>query len=649
MLAVPDNVSGPIFVRRQDAIIHVGDAGQAQYSGSRFKILQSNALALGNISITWNPVAGAPIVHEIKVYRDGQPIDVLKDASFEVLRREQQLEAATLDGMLTAVLRVPDLRVGDELEMDLTTFVSDPTLLHHESGVLVLAPIPAPGHYRLGLNWDQGHQPNIKMAADMERVAERKDRAIEFRFDNPPPLSPPTDAPARYQWQRIVQYSDFADWASVSRHFAPLYARAAMLAPGSALFKEVERIATAYATPMDRAAAALKLVQQDVRYVYVGLNGGNLQPANADQTWTRRYGDCKAKTALLLALLKQLGVDAEAVLVNSTGNDDGLEQRLPIPQLFDHVLVRARIDGVSYWMDGTLPPVARASIAPVIPISRVLPLSIAGSPLERLVWQPLAAPDEIHLYDADARAGFDKPAHVVSTTILRGVEGLQQQMQLSALTSAQLLAAFRQNAIGDTFQTIDDVQWRYDEKAGASVLKISGMGPVSWEDDDNGVKSLALPGGGFSPPERRVRGADQDPDIPYYQKSEFGCYVTTIRLPSATQAKQWTSKPSFLQHFFGRTYYRAWELREGSIRMIRSSRVEQPEIDAATARRDNARVSGFDNSMGWITYDPAERNGSVGKGEHVPAADEVDWVSAATHCLPPARRDAAAGGAKAAN
>lgn len=641
MLPVPDNVSGPIFTRRQDVLVHVSDAGSSQYSGSRIKILQSNALEIGNISIAWNPASGAPIVHKIKVYRDGQSIDVLRNASFEILRREDQLEAATLDGILTAVLHVPDLRVGDELEIDLTTFDRDPTLLHHESGILSLGPGPASGRYHLGLSWEQGHQPNVKMTPDLEPLAQRSDRTIDFRFDNPPLLSPPNDAPPRYQWQRIVQYSDFADWASVSRHFAPLYVKAATLTPSSPLIAEGQRIAAAYRTPLDRAAAALKLVQQDVRYVYVGLNGGNLQPATAEETWKRRYGDCKAKTVLLLALLKQLGVDAEPVLVNSGGDDDGLEQRLPMPQLFDHVLVRAHIDGASYWMDGTLPPVARPSHEPLFPISRVLPLSIAGNPLERLPWQPATVAEEINLYEADVRAGFDKPAHIVTTTILRGIKGLQQDIQFSAITSAQLLAAFRQRAVGDTFQSIDDVQWRYDEKAGASILKISGTGLVDWQDDGNGTKSLALPGGGFNPPDRRLRAADQDPEVPFYQNPEASCYVTTIRLPLSTQPKQWSSKPSFVQNMFGRSYYRAWELRDGSIRMIRASRVEQPEIDAAVARRDNARLSTFDNSIAWISYEPGNHHGLVGNGEHVPATDEIDWTSVAAPCLPIAGQQSA--------
>ena len=637
LLPVPETSAGPVFMRRQDFQVHLSDKAQAQYLGYRIKLLQSSALQLGNISIAWNPVAGAPIVHEIKVHRDGEVIDVLKDSTFEILRREDQLEAARLDGTLTAVLRIPDLRVGDELEVGLTSFESDPTLGQNHGGLLVLGPSPAPGRYHLGLSWEEGHEPNIKMTAEMNAAMTKSERQLDFRFDNPATLSPPKDAPPRYNWQRVVEYSDFPDWPAFSRLFAPLYAKAATLSADSPLRREATRIAAAHAASLDRASAALKLVQQDVRYIYVGLNAGNLTPASADETWRRRYGDCKGKTALLLALLAQMGIEAEAVLVNSAGADDGFDQRLPIPQLFDHVLVRAHIDGKVYWLDGTLPAVAAPSERPVVHLSHVLPLSARGSELEKLGWQAPTIPDEINLVEIDARAGFDKPVPIVSTQIVRGIKGLQEQVQYSSATPGQLLAVYRQNGIGGFWQAIDDVQWRYDQKARASILTIKGTGTIDWEDDGEGGKSLALPGGGFSPPDRRVRSADQSQDVPFYIKPEYDCHVTTVRLPASTQARHWSSKPSFDQRMFGRNFHRAWELRDGAIRMVRGSRVEQPEIDAATARRDNARIGAFDNSMAWITYDPSGEKASVGRGEKVPATYDFDWTAAEVPCLSPAQ------------
>jgi hypothetical protein len=448
-------------------------------------------------------------------------------------------------------------------------------------------------------------------------------------------LSPPKDAPGRYQLQRTVEYSDFADWPALSRRLAPLFAKAATLSPDSTIKQEARRIAATQTSQLGRASAALKLVQQDVRYVYVGLNGGNLTPASADETWQRRYGDCKAKTALLLALLAQLGIEAEPVLVNSSGADDGFDQRLPTPALFDHVIVRARIAGSVYWLDGTLPPVATPSDRPVYPVSWVLPLTTRGNELEKLAQQTNATPDEIHLIEIDARAGFDKPARIVSTDIVRGIEALKQQVQFSSATADQLLAAFRQGAVGGFFQTIDDVQWHYDQQARASILTVTGTGSIDWDDDGNGARSYGLPGGGFNPPERRVRDRGQSQTAPFYSKPEYTCYVTTVRLPSSTQARQWSSKPSFDQRMFGRHYYRAWELRDGSIRMVRGSRVEQPEIDAATAQRDNARIASFDNSMGYIFYDPSSQKQSVGNGERVPATYEGDWTASQVPCVSP--------------
>jgi hypothetical protein len=631
-MTAPEDVGGPIFVRRQDVQVQLSTQGQAQYLGYRVKLLQPSALPIGNISITWNPRSGTPIVHGIKVFREGQVIDVLKEASFEVLRRENQLEASMLDGNLTAVLRVPDLRVGDDLEVEVTTFGSDPTLGGNDAGVLFLAPSTAPGRYHLGLSWDSDQKPSLKMTDDFADVAVVAERAVHLRFDNPPTVSPPKDAPGRYQWQRAVEYSEFPDWTAVSRHFAPLYSDAAALGADSALKREAARIAAAHATPLARASAALKQVQQDVRYVYVGLAAGNLTPASADETWKRRYGDCKGKTALLLALLAELGIEAEPVLINSSGADDGLDERLPTPFYFDHVVVRARIDGKSYWLDGTLPAVVPPGDRPVFPVRWVLPLSRSGSSLEKLEWRPATRPDEISLMEIDARDGFDKPARKILTTIVRGVKGLQQQAQFSAVTPGQLREAFRQSAIGDTWQSVDDVQWRYDAKAGASILTISGTGMVDWDDDGDGARSLALPGGGFSPPERRLRAAGEDQDVPFYTPPEYSCHVTTVRIPSSTQTKHWSSKASFNQLTFGQSYYRAWELRDGAIRMVRGWRVEQPEIDAASARLDNARIDAFDNSMGWIFYKPGQR-GTVGSGETVPATYELDWTADEVPCV----------------
>jgi len=188
-------------------------------------------------------------------------------------------------------------------------------------------------------------------------------------------------APARVNVRRFIEVSDFDSWADVSRRFWPLFDKASMLSPQSPVRKEIARIAAENTDPTKRIEAALQLVQDRVRYVYIGLNGGNYTPATADQTWERRFGDCKAKTALLLAVLRELGIRGEAVVVNSAGGD-GINERLPTPGVFDHVLVRVALEGKTYWLDGTR--LSDRRMDPMPQLRWVLPLRSDGADLERL-------------------------------------------------------------------------------------------------------------------------------------------------------------------------------------------------------------------------------------------------------------------------
>ena len=165
---------------------------------------------------------------------------------------------------------------------------------------------------------------------------------------------------------------------------------------------------------------------------------------------------------------------------------------------------------------------------------------------------------------------------------------------------------------------------------------MSGTWTIDWDDDGDGDKSYALPGGGFSPPERRARAGDQDQDLPYYSAPEFDCRVTTLRLPATTNAANWSFKSGYDTRIFGMNYYRAFDLRDGAIRMIRGLRVEQPEIDAVSARRDNGRIAGFDNSIAWVSYKPDVAKPHDPKGRVVPATYDIDWTADTVPCLSPA-------------
>jgi hypothetical protein len=86
---------------------------------------------------------------------------------------------------------------------------------------------------------------------------------------------------------------------------------------------------------------------------------------------------------------------------------------------------------------------------------------------------------------------------------------------------------------------------------------------------------------------------------------------------------------------YGSLYYRVFERRDATIRMIRGLRTEQTEIETLQAERDNLRLPRFDNSRAWIYYKPGTHEVLKPPQSGVPATYEGDWVKDASHCLPP--------------
>jgi Domain of Unknown Function with PDB structure (DUF3857) len=301
----------PMRLEYMDFQIQAGPNGDEVFSASRIRILKPEALEVGNVSLTWNPAAGDATVHYLRVLRGGAAIDVLAATKFEVLRRENHLESAVLDGHLTAVLQVPGLQVGDELEFASTVRQKDLTLGDHSFGAGMLPTTGIPEAFRIRLLWPESRRLTWRATSDVPALQEtlrggHKELVYELR--DPDAVIVAKGAPARTHVRRAVEYSDFSSWREVSGRVWSLYEKAAALPASSPIAAEISRIALSTTDPVRRAEAALQLVQDRIRYVYVVLNGGNFRPATIEETWTRRFGDCKAKTALLVAILTGLGI-----------------------------------------------------------------------------------------------------------------------------------------------------------------------------------------------------------------------------------------------------------------------------------------------------------------------------------------------------
>lgn len=473
-----------------DHQIHFDATGSHTYTLQRFQVLTRQGLSsVGTVSLVWSPPRETIQVHALRIIREGEVIDVLAGQEFETLRRENNLESAMLDGRLTATLQPRDLRVGDILELAFTIHDTLGVLAPHveafdgaNSGQLM-------DHYHLRASWSDEHPIRVMASAPWADIRPRRvgpDWVYEIDARNLTPERVPDDIPARFTVSRTVQFTDFADWADASRLMAPLYEQGATLEADSPLLAEIARIRAEHDTDAARAMAALRLVEDQVRYLALSMGEGNYTPTSADEVWRSRYGDCKGKTVLLLALLKGLGIEAEAVLVSTTWGD-GLEAQMPLLAWFDHVIVRATVDGVPYWMDGTR--IGDRSLDGLVPppYRWGLPVRPAGAALEPIVQQPLTVPTMEVVMDLDARAGLDADAGMTLDIAYRGDYATALRRQLGSIPPDQLETMLKsQWDSDDDGTTIDGVETRYDEPTNALHLVMRGSTRMSWINGSGG-------------------------------------------------------------------------------------------------------------------------------------------------------------------
>ena len=508
------------------------------YASTAMRIASPEMLTqAGTISLPWDPSKGDLIFHSIEILRGGDRIDVLKSGQrFTVLQREQMLERAFLSGMLTATMPVEGLRIGDVLQVSFSMTRKDPVLKGQLQSLAPLLFKPMPIKFgRLRVIWPASMELNWKAHVQSDAFAVARTPAgyneLSVKLPFPELIEMPSDAPGRFQPLPLFEAATFAGWSDVAATMAPLYRTEGTIAPGSPLAGEVAKIAAASQDPRVRTASALRLVQDQVRYLFRGMDDGAYVPQAPAHTWSVRYGDCKAKTLLLLAILHELGIEAEAVLVNSNAGDV-LPKRLPMPGAFDHVIVRATIGSDTLWLDGTAGGARLADLGDVPPFRNALPLRATGAVLLPMPMHANARPDADVDVEIDARAGIGFPAPFKLRAALRGGSAMMLRMAQTQMGREKALE-MAANTAGQYVANAEvvDRDLRYDEESGTMIVTASGIARPGWSKEEGRFKlglDTAIDSVGFDPDRGRAAWKDIPVSTGDLTSSRL---ATRIRLP----------------------------------------------------------------------------------------------------------------------
>ncbi len=323
----------------------------------RFATVALDATALGVVSqpqIMFNPAFQTVVVHAATVLREGKRLDRLPEARVELMRREQRLEQQMLDGAQTLLLVLNDVRLGEAVEVSYTVEGENPIFEGRIATTMRLAgrtPLERL-HWRLTAPAARVLQLR-SLGTDIEpqRSVEGPNQVLRIVRQQVPGLPEEERTAPWFTSYPTVQLSEYRDWAEMEawaqRLFAvPSPAHPALLARAAA-FREKNLTGEALVSEV------LRFVQDEVRYLSVSLGESSHRPKPPQQTLADLLGDCKDKTLLLTALLRELGFEARPALVSMHLNR-GINAMAAAHDVFDHVITRLELNGRTWWLDGTI-------------------------------------------------------------------------------------------------------------------------------------------------------------------------------------------------------------------------------------------------------------------------------------------------------
>ncbi|MEI6949992.1 DUF3857 domain-containing protein [Paraflavisolibacter sp. H34] len=330
-------------------------AEEAEYCKKAVRLLteagvQNNA----QVSVSFDPSYQQLVFHSLCIVRNGQVLNRLDPARMKTIQQEKDLDRSLYDGSLTTVIFPEDVRNGDVLEYSYTLKGFNPIFRHKYSGSFttrfsvpvyrVLYRLVAPAGRPV-------HLKNCGAVVAPAVAANGQETAYTWNLENVPPLHPEESLPEWFDPYPSVEVSEFSSWKEVSDWALELYPFPKILPPG--LQQKVASLQKAYPSSESRLLAALRFVQDDIRYLGIEMGPHSHRPHDPGRILAQRFGDCKDKSYLLCLLLRGLGIEAWPVLINTSAHHT-LNDRLPAPSAFDHVTVAAKLAGRMYWFDPTI-------------------------------------------------------------------------------------------------------------------------------------------------------------------------------------------------------------------------------------------------------------------------------------------------------
>ena len=319
-----------------------------------FKVLtQKGAEGWGDISVTWEPWHGERPTLRARVITPDYTVHELEAKTIaDTPAREDQSKIYSDRRVIRAPL--PAIAPGSVVEQEVVLKQSPPFLGAGAVRLFFFGRISVPvQHTRLVLEAPSSVPLRyvLQLLPDLKPQRSEAEGRVKITFDSGPVAA--LDEPERYVPSDApvfpsVIFSTGTSWQQVAGEYAKIVEGHSSAPEVKPL---VQRLTQGRHSQDEKEQAILEYLDKEVRYTGIEFGEANVVPHSPAETLAHKYGDCKDKATLLVAMLRAAEIPAWVALLN-TGWRMHVPADLPGMDIFDHAIVYVPGDP-DLWIDPT--------------------------------------------------------------------------------------------------------------------------------------------------------------------------------------------------------------------------------------------------------------------------------------------------------
>ncbi len=317
------------------------------------RIVDDSAIeALGTIEVPWAPwYNDRPTVTARVISKDGTVHTLDSKAIIEAPARED-LDIFSDNRVLRAPL--PGVAVGSVIEYVIEFNGNNPIGDAGASDIFVLGGYAPTQRTRMTIDGPSTLEPRIVNKTDLQAKTEEKNGRRVTTFESGR-IEGRKDFENYLPFDTIslpyIAFSTGASWRNLATRYGEIVDKQIA---GNDLEKFVHDAIGNATDRRDVIARALAAVEKNVRYAGVEVGESSIVPRPPRTVLGNKYGDCKDKATLLVAMLRKVGIAAHVALLRA-GQDFDVHPDLPGMGRFNHAIVRvdATAKDPAMWVDPT--------------------------------------------------------------------------------------------------------------------------------------------------------------------------------------------------------------------------------------------------------------------------------------------------------